>query len=650
VRGSGRRSSARAALAAVALVAALLPVTTSSTASAVTPTPRTLSPVLDAPPSYEGQVLCTPAPKPGTRKLAALLLATYGKASVGISRACSIGGTSEHKEGRALDWMVSWKVPAQRAKAQAFLAWLLAPDADGNPAAMARRLGVMYLGWDNQFWAGYDIASGWTDLKGCTTDPAKKAAGYDTYCHRNHVHISLSWDGAAGLTSYWSGIPVPQPCQAPWSSPHTLAGPSTDLVAISPVRVLDTRAGTGLDAPCRLSAGESWDPTHHDVVVPVTGVGGAAGVPAEGVAAVAVRVTVSRPSAPVPTVVVRSTASSPPIRLTTSVSTGAYGTTTIVPVASDGTIRLGIDRGGADVTVDVVGWAPLPVVAPDPTPTPDPSLTPDPSVTPTPDPSASPSVTPDPTASPSVSPSPTPTTYVDPGGLVHVTRTTLVYRPAAPLAPGETRTVSLAGIGPVPSTGLAGLQLTLTAGASRTSDSVGILTPSGRSYLGMLRTSTTVARSTQALVPTTTGTVVLRNAGTTAVPVRLEVTGWYAAAPARSGQHLVLLARPATVVDTGRRIGLTGPTTSGAVRAVTLPAPAVPAGALGVLLAVDALGGRTDSTLALGSTSTVQAVSFLHGQWAHETVLVQLRPDRLLALRTVSIGTQVRVTVLGYLR
>jgi len=119
--------------------------------------------------------------------------------------------------------------------------------------------------------------------------------------------------------------------------------------------------------------------------------------------------------------------------------------------------------------------------------------------------------------------------------------------------------------------------------------------------------------------------------------------------PLVRGQHLVLLSRPATVVDTGRRIGLTGPTTSGAGRTVTIAAPTVPAGAAGVLLAVDALGGRTDSTLALGSTSTVQAVSFLRGQWAHETVLVQLRPDGLLALRTASIGTQVRVTVLGYL-
>ena len=40
-----------------------------------------------------------------------LLLDTYGQAVIGISRACDQDSISEHKEGRAVDWMVDWKNP-----------------------------------------------------------------------------------------------------------------------------------------------------------------------------------------------------------------------------------------------------------------------------------------------------------------------------------------------------------------------------------------------------------------------------------------------------------------------------------------------------------------------------------------------------------
>ena len=59
-------------------------------------------------------------------------------------------------------------------------------------------------------------------------------------------------------------------------------------------------------------------------------------------------------------------------------------------------------------------------------------------------------------------------------------------------------------------------------------------------------------------------------------------------------------------------------------------------------------GGSTASTLALSSRATVPAASFTAGQWAHETVLVALRSDGLLWVATPSLGTHVRLTVLGY--
>lgn len=590
-------------LLAVALVLSALPVLVPAPARAAVPAPRTVPEAIDAYAGYEGQTLCTPSTKPGTAKLVRLLLTTYGSAGIGVGRSCSSGGTSEHKEGRAIDWMVSHRVPAQRAKAEAFLHWLLAPGADGQPAEMARRLGVMYIGWNNHFWASYRAADGWTDLKGCTTDPAKKASGYDTYCHRNHVHLSLSWDGAAGLTSYWSGSAIEPACSAPWGAASTTAGPAGDLVPVAAVRVHGTRGGTGLDSPCRLEAEPSWDTTRGDAVVRVTGVGD---VPAEGVGAVAVRVNVGRTSAPGPTVSLRSTASSPSIPVVTSPTSLSYGSTTVLPVASDGTIRVGLDRGGADVSLDVVGWAPVVPAAP-----------------------------------PVTGPSATVTS-----GTTHAVAAAVVYSGADPLAPRETRTVHLAGLGGLPASGVTGVAVTLTVAPTARPGLVGVVTDTGRAFLGSLRSSTTAPRSTQVIVPGS-GDVVLRNLGAAPAQVTLRLDGWFDATPT-PGAALTLLDTPATVIDTARHVGLPTGVLHATSRVVTMTGDVVPAGATGLLLAVDVHGGRTEGTLSLGSVRWMPAVSFGAREWAHETVLIALRGNGRMALGTASIGSHFRVTVLGY--
>jgi hypothetical protein len=626
----------RVALAGAAVLAALLPaVAAAPSAQAAIPVPArpALPAQVDAYATYQGQSACTPTPKPGAVRLARLLTTTYGRYPIGIARACSIGGRSEHKEGRALDWMVSVRVAGQSARATAFLRWLLAAGPDGRPAEMARRLGVMYIGWNNRFWAAYRPDAGWTDLKGCTTDPAKRARGYDTLCHRNHVHLSLSWEGAAGLTSFWTGVALAPPCETGWDqgggglAGAQPAGAGTDLVPVPPVRVLDTRSGTGLAAPCRLTAAQAWDGSRRDAVVRVTGVGA---VPDHDVAAVAVRVTTYRTSAPVPTVSVRTTATSASRPVTTSLSAAGYSATTVVPVADDGTIRFAVDRGSADLQVEVVGWVPLVV----PVPTPDPT---DPSASPT-DPAAGPTA---PVASPAVGAD---------AGRTHVLPVTLVYDGSrAPLAPRETRTVRLGGVGPVPASGLTGLALTLTTARAAAAGSVGVLTGSLRTYVGSLRSSTTTARATQLVAPTTDGTVVLRNTGSTPVAVRLYVNAWFSADSTPGGATMTMLPAPVRVVDSAARVGLSGPTTSGAARLVRLTGTAgVPAGARGVLVAVSALGGATDATLTIGSVRPVPAVSSVRRQWSHEVVLLPLAPTGLLTVQTPSLGSQVRIWVLGY--
>jgi hypothetical protein len=597
----------RAALATAALAAALLPAFAAGPAASAAVVPRSpaLPVAIDAFASYQGQTTCSPTAKVGATKLAALLRTTYGSASIGIPRSCSTGGQSEHKEGRALDWMLSVRVPAQRAKVQAFLTWLLAPGSDGRPAAMARRLGVMYLGWNNRFWAAYRPDSGWTDLKGCTTDPAKLASGYDTLCHRNHLHISLSWEGALAYTSFWSGTPVAPACEAGWSSGDAVpVGRGTDLVPVTPVRVLSTKSGGGLDAPCRATAAESWSGARRDVVAHVTGVGA---VPVDGVAAVAVRVTAYRTVLPLTVVSARTTASSALRPVLTAVTAATTAATTVVPVASDGTIRLAVDRGSADLIVDVVGWVPL-----------------------------------------AETPAPGPASVVA-SGRTHLTRPVLVYDGTGrPLAPGESRTVHLGGAGPVPSAGLTGLDLTLTTDRAAGSSSVGVLSPSGGSYVGGLRSSTTTSRATQLVASTSDGTLVLRNLGAYPVVVRLQANAWFTADPDEGGATMTMLPTAVKVVDSAAKLGLSGAVTSSASRVVYLPATAVPAGARGVLLAVSAVGGTSDGTLSVGSSGTVAAVSFAHGQSAHEVVLMPLLTSGAVAFRTASLGTQVRAWVLGY--
>jgi hypothetical protein len=105
------------------------------------------------PAPYLPQVSCNPVAMPGAVEAGDLLRATYPGTSYGIARACGTDGmASEHYEGRAVDWFTSVRDPTGAARATSVLNWLLAPDAAGTPYANARRLGVMYLIWNNKIW------------------------------------------------------------------------------------------------------------------------------------------------------------------------------------------------------------------------------------------------------------------------------------------------------------------------------------------------------------------------------------------------------------------------------------------------------------------------------------------------------------------
>lgn len=304
---------------------------------------------------YQGQGICDPTPKQGSEAFADLIKATYGSlaTSVWIPRDCSVGGRSEHKEGRALDWMINRRVKVERKTAEAFIDWLLATDENGNEFAMARRLGVMYIGWDDRIWESY--RQSWSELKGCFSTPEP---GFDNYCHRNHIHISLSWDGAAGQTSFWGGPPAPLPFCNRWASASAqpmAVGNGLDFVATTPRRVLDTRSGLGVPGgeACRLTQNSAGGPGA-PVALTVSELKGA---PEEGVRAVAVRaISVGSNSPATLRAATFDGGSVAPIRIN-----GRTETVTVVPVGTDGTIAFTTDSGATHLLVDVLGYFVKPV-------------------------------------------------------------------------------------------------------------------------------------------------------------------------------------------------------------------------------------------------------------------------------------------------
>ena len=331
---------------------------------------------------YQAQTICDPNPKTGADRLRQLLKQVYGETVIGIYRDCDRGGTSEHKEGRALDWMYHWRNLEQRAKVESFLAWLIAPGEDGRPGANARRMGVMYVIWNGRIWGIYRADEGWRDVGGCTTDPAKVKSNYDNYCHRDHLHLSMTWDGAAAMTSYWN--PNAQTLGVCEESPSTdvplAVTEPQQLTAVTPTRVLDTRLGIGTTQPCRLGGKRSvtdrrylhipitalpitpeitdLQPGVLDPIVPtpVRNFISIPGMPQVGVSAVLLRATVSNSNAPSSLSIWARGAAAPSVVTVPMNMGGSASAETIAPLGTDGSIAVAIATGAADVTIDVIGY------------------------------------------------------------------------------------------------------------------------------------------------------------------------------------------------------------------------------------------------------------------------------------------------------
>ena len=155
-----------------------------------------------APKDY--QTTCDPGEKPGAVRFRDHMVARYGGASWGITRECGVGGKSEHKEGRALDWHPEGS-PRDKEAGWAAVKELLETDQFGRPHAEARRWGIQYLVWDGHTWHAEIAARGVGSLPPALVARGISPIGWRRYTktgnptieHRDHVHFTLSREAGA---------------------------------------------------------------------------------------------------------------------------------------------------------------------------------------------------------------------------------------------------------------------------------------------------------------------------------------------------------------------------------------------------------------------------------------------------------------------
>ena len=586
----------------------------------------------DIHPEYEGQSQCDPVAKPGTQRLADLIKATYGgEEVVWIPRDCGVGGQSEHKEGRAIDWMGNVRDAGDRAEAETFLNWLLGPDQFGVEYGNAIRLGVMYIGWNDRIWRGYDIKKGWTELKGCFAKPDK---GSDNTCHRNHIHISLTWDGASGRSSFWDGTPFNAPfCARDKSSaggaPGTRVG---GVVAVDQVRVVGTRSTTGVKERCRLQQ-DRWNGDSHRIFAKVTGVGG---VPADGVAAVLIRVTALGTNAPT---TLRAWApgagSSVPV-VKAPINSDASGDA-IIPVASNGTIAIATTVGATDVTVDVLGYYPVGSEIENKA-----EVVSDTLVAPMTEFGPATPPAPAPAPVPAAPAAPTPGAPPEEGEFIGI-GAELGYESISQgaIQPGEIRTVTLAGL-PV---GATSALVTVTTSESTKKGKLRIGQIGEKINAATVKVRKAKTRTAILVVPVVGGTVQLSASKKPSVQVKVEVLGYQTSAvplkaKGMSAQKLITTKSDGVEVKLAKVTGIGDvPKKQKNVAAVILRVITKGKGTDG-RMAVYAVGGvdygsRSATVAAVGKTTSI--------------VVAEVGEKGLLALAS-SVPMKAWVKVIGYIK
>jgi hypothetical protein len=153
---------------------------------------------------YDHARHCVKHPSKGALALQHWLEANWRGVSWGIMRCEKLSkhDYSLHAEGRALDWHLDVHNAGDRAAANRLIDLLLAPDADGNAHALARRMGIQEIIWNcHSWWSG---SEGMGPYSVCYDRRGRRRKHVDeTLGHRNHVHLGLSLAGARMHTSFW---------------------------------------------------------------------------------------------------------------------------------------------------------------------------------------------------------------------------------------------------------------------------------------------------------------------------------------------------------------------------------------------------------------------------------------------------------------
>jgi hypothetical protein len=140
------------------------------------------------------QTACNHIPKPGVVQFQETLLKIFPRPAeslrtYNVLAQCAYPGSSEHSEGRALDFEADIDDQLQRTQANELLRWLTKKNG-----YHAKRWGIMYVVWNQRIWATYNMK--WRTMRD---------RGSKTHNHRDHIHFSFTWNGALKRSSYWSG-------------------------------------------------------------------------------------------------------------------------------------------------------------------------------------------------------------------------------------------------------------------------------------------------------------------------------------------------------------------------------------------------------------------------------------------------------------
>ncbi|RYP85015.1 hypothetical protein EKO23_13565 [Nocardioides guangzhouensis] len=149
---------------------------------------------------YQPQTRCSPTAKQGTKMMGRWIVNHYGGGFGPIARPCTSGGTSEHKEGRAFDWTLDATKYADRQRAKRLMEKLFEAREDGEAHVLARRMGIMYLIWNDHIYSSYNQFER-RDYLSSSCKTRRKCS--KTLRHRDHMHISLTRKAARAETSFY---------------------------------------------------------------------------------------------------------------------------------------------------------------------------------------------------------------------------------------------------------------------------------------------------------------------------------------------------------------------------------------------------------------------------------------------------------------